>query len=215
MKTATEDRYPDSDGKPMAETGIHVLAIIWLHQMLRYHFRARHDVYVAATMFLYYAEGQPKKRRAPDVMVASGVVNASEERRSVKIWVEGVVPSCIIEVTSKKTTNEDLKEKKPVYRRIGVGEYFMFDPLYDYLPHQLIGYRLVGKSYHRLKPADDNSLLSSELGLRLRPEGIRLGLYDAKTGRRLPTTDELYESANLLEKIEELQAEIARLKARK
>ena len=212
---AIDDIYPDSDGKPMAETGIHVIAIIWLHQMLRYHFRVRDDMYIAANMFLYYVEGQPKKRRAPDIMVAKGVIG-QHERRSFKTWIEGVVPSCIIEVTSKKTTNEDLKQKKPTYQRIGVREYFMFDPLHDYLPEQLIGYRLVAKKYQRIKPGPDGSLLSKELGLRLCPDGATLALYDSKTGERVPSTAELYEAHDAAEKakreIAELQAELARLK---
>lgn len=230
IQTAVEDDiYPDSDGKPMAETGIHVTSILWLYAMLRHHFRARDDIYVAANMFLYYVEGQPKKRRAPDIMVAKGVQNSREERRSFKTWVEGVVPSCIIELTSKKTTNEDLKQKKPVYRKIGVREYFMFDPLYDYLPRQLIGYRLIGNKYERIKPADDGSFLSNELGLRLCPEGTKLGLYDRKTGRRVPRPDEAYDTFDLVATLKEelrnleeerrrnaeLQAELARLKAKK
>jgi Uma2 family endonuclease len=221
IHVALDDIYPDSDGKPMAETGIHVIAIIWLHQMLRQHFRNRDDVYVAANMFLYYSEGQPKKRRAPDIMVAKGVADGRSERRSFKTWVEGVVPSCIIEVTSKKTTKEDLKQKKPVYQKIGVREYFMFDPLHDYLPQQIIGYRLVAKKYQRIKPAADGSLLSKELGLRLVPDGDKLALYDSKTGTRVLSPDDLYESTTELvtklseekRKRRELEAELARLRA--
>jgi Uma2 family endonuclease len=232
--TLDDDIYPDSDGKPMAETGIHVEAIIWLYQMLRHHFRDREDIYIAADMFLYYVEGQPKKRRAPDVMVAKGV-KGRHERRSFKTWVEGVVPACIVEVTSKKTTQEDLKQKNSVYQKIGVREYFMFDPLHEYLPQQLIGYRLVAKKYQRIKPGPDGSLLSKELGLRLCPHGTKLALYDSKTGVRVQTMDELYEAAEVSQRMldeerkrleeehrkleqerrrnAELQAELARLKA--
>lgn len=191
----TDDIYPDSDGKPMAETGIHVVSIICLYQMLRHFYRDRDDVYIAANMFLYYVEGQPKKRRAPDVMIAKGVTGR-HERRSFKTWVEGVVPACVIEVTSNKTTHEDLKLKKPIYQKIGVNEYFMFDPLRDYLPEQLIGYRLVAKKYQRIKPQADGSLISKELGLRLRPDGTRLALFDRKTGAAVPTWDDLYEAAD-------------------
>jgi Uma2 family endonuclease len=216
----SDDIYPDADGKPMAEIGIHVKAILWLLAVLSTRFKNRKDVYVAANMFLYYAKGQPEKRRAPDIMVAKGLKDGSYERRSFKTWIEGVVPSCVIEVTSKKTAQEDLKKKKPVYQKIGVREYFMFDPLHDYLPAQIIGYRLVSKKYQRIKPDDDGSLISEELGLRLRPEGIRLGLYDGKTGMRLPTPDELTESMQLANELAEerlrnaeLQKELAKLKA--
>jgi Uma2 family endonuclease len=141
-----DDVYPSSDGKPMAETGIHVLVMMCLLGMLKLRYQDREDVYVAANMFLYYAEGRPKKRRSPDIMFAKGV-KGRHERRSFMTWVERVVPSCIIELTSKKTAKEDLKEKKPLYRKLGVREYFLFDPLDDYLPRQLMGFRLVAGKY--------------------------------------------------------------------
>ena len=65
--------YPSSDGKPMAETGIHVTAILMLYQALEDFFRGRDDVYLAANMFWYWEKGNPKARRAPDVMVVTGV----------------------------------------------------------------------------------------------------------------------------------------------
>jgi hypothetical protein len=48
--------YPDSDGKPMGETGIHVKTILHLYGALLIFFatRERSDAYVAADMFLYY-----------------------------------------------------------------------------------------------------------------------------------------------------------------
>jgi len=153
-------------------------------------------------------EGQPKKRRAPDIMFIKGV-KGRHERRSFKTWIERATPSCIIELTSRKTAKEDMKQKKPLYQRLGVREYFLFDPLSEYLPRQIMGYRLVRGKYQAIKPAADGSLRSKELGLRLCPEGTSLALYDLKTGERLRTWQELNE------KNAELQAELARLKASK
>ncbi len=200
-----EDIYPSSDGKPMAETDVHVTLMASLLGPLRYFYRSFEDVYVAANMFLYYQEGQPKKRRAPDIMVVKGV-QGKHQRRSFKTWVENAVPSCILELTSRKTAKEDMKEKKPLYRKLGVKEYFLFDPLWDYLPRQLMGYRLVKGRYKTIKPNADGSIRSKELGLRLVPEGRSLAMYDLKTGERLLSLDELHE------KHEKLQAEVARLR---
>ena len=52
--------YPESDGKPMGETEIHIREIIYLLQALDEHLREAPDVYVGADMFLYYLEGVPK-----------------------------------------------------------------------------------------------------------------------------------------------------------
>jgi Uma2 family endonuclease len=136
-------------------------------------------------------------------------VKGNHPRRSFMTWIEGAVPSCVIELTSRKTAKEDLRIKKPLYRKLGVREYILFDPLADYLPRQLMGYRLDKGRYKAIKAAPDGSLISKELGLRLVPEGENLALYDLKSGERLLNLKELHERQ------EELQAELARLKASK
>ena len=78
--------YPESDGKPMAETGIHVRAMLELHPMLEDFFRNRTDVFIATDMFWYFEEGVTKTT-APDLMVIPGVDN--HPRRSFFTWKEG------------------------------------------------------------------------------------------------------------------------------
>jgi hypothetical protein len=136
-------------------------------------------------------------------------VKGRHERRSFKTWVERAVPSCIIELTSRKTAREDMRQKNPLYQKLGVREYFLFDPLGEYLPRPLMGYRLVKGKYQPIKARADGSMRSKELGLLLCPEGINLALYDLKTGERLPSVEELHE------RNQKLKAELARLKAAK
>jgi len=58
-------------------------------------------------------------------------------------WREnGVLPSLVIEITSNSTCVED-SLKPPRYEKMGVKEYFQFDPFADYLYPPLQGYRLV------------------------------------------------------------------------
>ncbi len=172
----------------MAETGIHVLVILFLYDLLREHFAKRTDVYVAANMFLYYEEGNPRANKAPDVMVIMGVGN--HERRIFKTWEEGAVPSTIIEVTSKKTRKEDQTSKPAVYAQVGVAEYFLFDPLDEYLKPRFQGYRLEGHSYLPMAPEPDGGLTSAQLGVRLIPEGQILRVVNARTGQRILTSRE-------------------------
>ena len=229
-----DDPYPASDGMPMAETPVHVRLMARLLAMLEFHFRHKDDVFVAANIFLYYKEGDLKKRRSPDIMVVKGV-NKKPGRRSFKTWVERAVPSCIIELTSKETADEDLEAKKTLYQQLGVREYFLFDPLNEYLPRPFIAYHLVGDEYEEMHYEDDGSVISAELGLRLCPEGENLALYHGKSGERLLFLEEFQESLDeaqhkldekeheLDEKDRELEmerrrrseldAEIARLKA--
>lgn len=204
-----EDRYPASDGKPMAETQVHVALLASLYGLLGHWLRPR-GIYVAGNIFLYYKEGDVKARKSPDLMAVKGV-DVVAKRRSFKTWVEKAVPCFVLELTSKKTAKEDRVEKKILYRQLGVREYFLFDPLDEYLPEQLMGFRVVGGDYRPLQPNADGGITSRELGLRFVPDGNDLLVFDAKTGEHLLDLEKLHETSN--RRIAELEAEVARLKA--
>jgi Uma2 family endonuclease len=182
--------YPDSDGEPMAETGVHVLAMIALIGALRMYFTQRRDMYIIGNIFLYYEKGRPQSCKSPDVMVVKGV-SSTPQRRSFKTWVEGTAPAVIFEITSKGTADEDVENKRELYERLGVNEYFLFDPLHEYLDQQVMGFRLADGKYEPLAPMDDGGVLSVELGMRLVPEGELLALFEARTGKRVPAPDDL------------------------
>ncbi len=99
----------------------------------------------------------------------------------------------VIEITSQETADEDLEAKRQLYERLEVREYFLFDPLHEYLKRPLIGFRLIGDAYEPLPPADDGGLLSAELGMRLVPEGPMLALFRFRTGERIPAPPEAYQ----------------------
>jgi Uma2 family endonuclease len=186
--------YPESDGEPLAETEVHILAIIDFIATLRFHYRSRRDIYVIGNMFLYYEEGNPRARKAPDLMVVKRV-DTSQPRRIFKVWEEKAVPCVIIEFTSKSTCEEDQGDKKAVYAHLGVREYFLFDPLHEYLDQPFEGYRLIGQEYVPMEAASAGGIVSEELGLRLLPEGGLLRLYDLKKGARVLAPQEWYDVA--------------------
>ncbi|NJN67568.1 MAG: Uma2 family endonuclease, partial [Chloroflexaceae bacterium] len=175
--------YPESDGKPMAETDVHRQEMMDLIQMLTDHFADDPTVYISGNLFVYYEEGKPDKVVAPDVFVVKGLDKGL--RRTYKLWVEQRVPCTVIEISSRKTAREDRREKYDLYAQLGVPEYFLFDPLGEYLRPPLYGLRLVGKAYQLIGPGADGSVLSTELGLRLQRHGRHLSLVDAATGERL------------------------------
>lgn len=185
--------YPERDGLPMAETGVHVALIAYVFAMLRAFFEDRPDVYVGANMFLYYREGDPTKRVAPDLFVVFGTTKT--ERRIWKVWEEGQVPAVVFEFTSKGTWDEDLGTKKGLYEWLGVKEYFLFDPLREYLEPALQGFRLERGVYRPIEleegPQGERQLSSQELGLWLRQENGALALYEQATGRKLLAPPEL------------------------
>lgn len=133
--------YPDSDGKPVAESDYQLTPLVYAVYTLRDHFKDRPDVYVAADMLLYYEEGNPKASVAPDVFVTKGL-DGNYPRNSFKLWVEGNSPSLIIEILSKGTAKNDLQGKKQLYQQLGVEEYILYDPVGGLMEPALQGFRL-------------------------------------------------------------------------
>jgi Uma2 family endonuclease len=182
--------YPESDGRPLGETDRHRQEIVDLIYGLQQHYAGDPGVYVAGNMFLYYAQGNRSAVVCPDVFVVQGA--GKELRRTFKVWEEGDRRPClVIEVTSESTRDEDLIEKKSKYARLGVEEYFLFDPLGEYLSPPLQGFRLRGSRYFGIPLEEDGSLRSETTGLLLRREGGRSRLVNAATGEPLPRIDEL------------------------
>ena len=179
--------YPESDGKPMGETDFHRKEIIRHIELLEDYYRGQ-KVYVSGDLLVYYVQGDPRKFVVPDVFVVKGIV--PQDRRTYKIWVEGKAPDMVIETTSRRTRRKDMQIKPELYARLGVKEYFLFDPLGEYLDPPLQGYRLDGADYRRIEPAEDGGLDSHELELRLRLGEGHLDFVRRDTGERLLTRAE-------------------------
>ncbi|NJN90646.1 MAG: Uma2 family endonuclease [Leptolyngbyaceae cyanobacterium RM1_406_9] len=175
--------YPSSDGEPVAETYIHFYALLVTLEVLRQYLEGRQAT-VLGNQFLYYAQGFPKLRVAPDVMVVFDV--APGGRDNYKIWEEGQVPSVIFEMTSKGTQNQDQFFKKTLYEQLGVHEYWLFDPKGEWIKQQLQGYRLRGEQY---EPISDGR--SEPLQLRLEIDGQLIAFYREDTGEKLLIPGEL------------------------
>jgi Uma2 family endonuclease len=206
--TVPDPKYPDSDGRPMGDTDFHNLALMDLRQGLEDFFADVPDVYVASNLILYYHEGDPSKRRDPDILVAKKV--GKHRRRFFRIWEEKAIPRVLWEVASRKTWRVDVGEKRRLYARIGVREYFVFDPECRYVQPPLQGFRLVNGKSVPIKPNADGSLTSKELGLRFLADGERVRMFDLKTGREILSRKQQAEVAR-----ERAHAETARAEGEK
>jgi Uma2 family endonuclease len=202
--------YPSSDGEPLAESYWHLYAIIVTLTVLQQYLQGQQAM-VLADQFSYYAEGFPRLRVAPDVMVILGVEPGP--RDNYKIWQEQQVPAVIFEMTSPKTRNEDTGSKKSLYENLGVQEYWLFDPKGEWLVPHLQGYRLAEEVY---QPITDG--VSQVLQLRLETEDSLIRFYRLDTGAALLTPDEIaqalaQEKQARAQEREQTEAELAKLKA--
>lgn len=220
--------YPCSDGRPVGETPAHFRNSLLLYDALEARFAGEPQVYVAGNMFVYYVPGDRLKHVSPDIFIAFGVPK-DKPRKSYRVWEEGKAPDLVVELTSKTTEEEDVDDKKWIYRDIlGVREYILFDPHDEYLDPPLQGFRLKGSEYFPI-PTEAGRLPSEVLGLHFEVSGNDLRLYDPATGRWLLTPEELRElvaetaherdqtAAKLDEAIaarQRLEAELAELRRR-
>ncbi|QMS87664.1 Uma2 family endonuclease [Nostoc edaphicum CCNP1411] len=178
--------YPSADGQPVAETYDHLYALLTTLEVLK-QYLANRQATVLGNQFLYYAQGFPKLRVAPDVMVIFDVTPGG--RDNYKIWEEGQVPTVIFEMTSFGTKGQDEIFKKTLYEQLGVKEYWLFDPKGEWVEQQLRGYRLRGEIY---EPIEDGR--SEPLQLRLLVEGRLIGFYRENNGEKLLIPNELAEA---------------------
>jgi len=187
----TEIFYPTGDGKPLAESYDHIQVIFTIFAVLTQYLQGQQAT-VLSNQFLYYIEGNPKARVAPDVMVIFNV--APGGRENYKIWEEGQSPRVVFEITSPSTRHEDQGFKSSLYLHMGVEEYWLFDPKGEWIPEKLKGYRLqdvvvAGSDETVYLPITDG--ISQALQLQLQIEDKLIGFYRLDTGEKLLIPDEL------------------------
>ena len=153
------------DGEPL-ESYRHRQQMNLLIESLEYGWRDRDDFFVGGNMFFYYSEAQTRKNdfRGPDVFVVLGT--EKKERQAWVVWHEGgKTPDVIIELTSDSTRRIDHHDKKLLYERLKIGEYFIFDPF----SIELVGWELdtARRSYRPKVPDAQGRLRSNLMGLDL------------------------------------------------
>ena len=180
--------YPESDGEPMAETAVHRDLMIDTIYGLDTFFNEEPLVHVSGNLLIYYVEGDPSRSVAPDVFLVRGV--DKRPRRTYLLWKEGHVPDVVIEFTSKTTWREDVQKKWRLYGQLGVKEYYLYDPLREYLPEPLMAYRRDAGGEYQPVPVVGGRVKSEVMGLELVDTGETLRLYDPVGQRFLPTVKE-------------------------
>ena len=205
IRSAPTVAYPESDGKPMAETEAHRDLMIDFILILKDYFENQEDVCVSGNMLMYYEEGNPKKVVAPDVFVAFGV--EKKQRRTYRTWEEGHTPDFVLEVASPSTFKKDIGQKKDIYASVlAVKEYYIYDPLGQIVP-SFIGYRLIDGEYKEIVLVDER-LTSEVLGLELGEIEDKLRLYNPKSSQWLLTPAE--EIKKVRTRAENAEAELAK-----
>ena len=200
-----ELRLPSCEDEPVPQNTRQLVAVVDGFDCLQRHWRGRRDVFVGSDQFVYWDKdydsgGNPDNSpAAPDVYVAFGVAN--RHRNSYVVWEEGKPPDFVLEVVSPSSRREDEEEKPRKYARMGVPEYFRYDPEGELEP-ALAGFALGAGGY---APLPEETLAGSVVGVRSEKLGLCLCVkpsgpepldgslfwYDPAAGVFLPTRHEL------------------------
>ena len=99
---------------------------------LRRHLRGRPDwdtTLISGKSFLYDDRDNLNSRYSPDCYVAFNVdVGAIWPRNGYMTWIADKPPDFALEIASKTTGYRDMVVKRRDYARIGISEYWRFDP---------------------------------------------------------------------------------------
>lgn len=205
--------YPESDGRPMGETDTHRKWIVRIDQLLAQRLKGQR-IYIGSDLLIYYERGQPKRFVVPDNFVVLDCEPGP--RRTFKTWEEQRSPDVVFEVTSRSTKREDMVVKPRTYEQLGVSEYFLYDPLDEYLRPALQGFRLERGALVPMESAT-GELDCETLGIRLRLSGKSLEMVDVYSGELLLTeaednarrAAEFRESADQYRQVAEQQRQFA------
>lgn len=189
-------------------------------------FNRRDDVFIGRENKVCYDPRNLNVRVEPDAFVAFGVESkAIPPRRLYLPWEAGKPPDWVLEIASESTGRVDVQSKPAIYARVGVPEFWRFDPSGgNYHDRPLSGWRLVDGEYR-------------EIELTTEPDGILKGysevlelsfawdegwprFYDPATGAYLQNwrqvEDELRAEraarAGDQERIRQLEEEVRRLR---
>ena len=171
---------PGGDGLPMATNLDHYAWLMVCYRILKYHFRGCRDLLIACDMLVFYKWGEDEIALAPDVFVSFGVPPGQWASYSVRR--EGKPPDVVWEFASPSTVRKDAGEKKDKYRRMGVREYWLVDPVGGHHDPQVQGFQLVDGAYEQLPseeaPEGMVAVWSSLLQLELRFADGQLRFWD-------------------------------------
>lgn len=214
---AERDDYPYYE-ETVTESSWHYKAGHYVYSVIDEMYATRDDIFVGANNFVYWEKGNKDRKQSPDVYVCYGA--RSIDRLSYKTWEEGdIAPQVVFEFTSDSSRFTDQGTKKAVYEAMGVEEYYLFDPLREYLPKGLLAFFNKRGCF---QPVTGKRIHSPRLNLDLRAEGPLLRLFEPGSSQRLLTYREICQDRAKAEKAlqkqqkrtAELEAEITELKKR-
>ena len=195
-KTSSEIVYPETDGMPLPDGVFQEPLFREIVSTLATHFKDRPNTVVSGNTFIYYEEGNPRRSVSPDCYVAyDSDVELLLSNNTYRLWEMGKPPDFALEIGSESTATADLVDKRELYARLGISEYWRFDSTGgDFYGEPLVGEYLVEGEYRRFEmrqgPDGGAWAHSPALNLDLWWDDGRLRFWDPVAGRWLLNQEE-------------------------
>jgi Uma2 family endonuclease len=196
-----DDFSPFFEEESMPESIVHAQLVRYLVAVLQWLFRGERCA-ICENFAVFPPLEQPGLPMVPDIAVIKGV--ALRPLNSWRVGTTGPAPHVVFEILSAETWKRDLEEKPDLYARLGVQEYFAYDPtpspLAPATTTRLFGWRrdpLSGRMTP-LWPNEDGFLWSEELASFLVPDEQLLRLTDRHRQLRLTEAEALAEKLRSL-----------------
>jgi Uma2 family endonuclease len=185
---AFSNDFSPLEEESMPEAAFHDKLLLYLVEVLEWLFHG-HLCAIHRNLAFYRIHEGTVLAVAPDLAVVKGL--PFQLVKSWRVDDTGPAPQVVFEILSEETWKKDLQEKPEIYARLGVQEYFAYDPnlspLAEATAQRLFGWRRDPVSGHMtaLILNKDTSLWSSELDSSLLPDKQLLRLYDRDGQLRL------------------------------
>jgi hypothetical protein len=177
--------------------------MIYLREVLKWYYR-QENWFIAVNLDFYHpAIPNYENLITMDIAVLKDVYIPSEVQAQMSSYFieepERPAPKVTFEISSRSTWPNDVKlefhQKPALYGRIGVREYFAYDPNQPQVWTKAKGIRLRGWNYDKGRPVEMERdergwLWSEELNSWLGPDGYHLRLYDTDGRQRLNRGEE-------------------------
>ena len=147
-----ELRLPSREDEPVSQNSGQFVAIVDGFDGLERHWKGRSDVFVSSDQFIYWDPAYDSRKNpvnpppSPDLYVVFGV--ADRPRSTYVVWEEGKPPDFVLEIVSPSSRRRDKEEKRVLYAKMGVPEFFLYDPESEGVP--LWGFKLRNGTYVQL-----------------------------------------------------------------
>ena len=208
------DAYPEI-WEPLPDTAMQEKPYLDIIDAIRGWYGEDPAVFVSGNTGVYYEAGNRRAVFRPDCYVAFG---PGADRLwwpyAYRVWEFGRPPAFALEIGSRSTWRNDLARKRELYARVGIREYWRYDPSGgDFYGEPLVGEYLVDGAYRRFEmrsgPLGMLCAHSPTLELDLCSTAERLRLYDPAGGEWLGNVIEEREA-----RLAERQARLAERHAR-